>query len=105
MTDKEKIADAANNVENKYIKNIPENFWFLRFLDQYMQGHKGFIAGGCFKNILSREKVKDVDIFFHNQSDFDEANGFVHSIYEEEIKIELKSVTHKKQKLNNPLRY
>ena len=26
MTDKEKIADAANNVENKYIKNIPENF-------------------------------------------------------------------------------
>lgn len=36
--------------------NIPENFWFLRFLDQYMQGHKGFIAGGCFKNILSREK-------------------------------------------------
>lgn len=40
MTDKEKIADAANNVENKY-----------------MQGHKGFIAGGCFKNILSREKV------------------------------------------------
>lgn len=36
MTGKEKIADAANNVENKYIKNIPENFWFLRFLDQYM---------------------------------------------------------------------
>ena len=32
-------------------------------------------------------------------------NGFVHSIYEEEIKIKLKSVTHKKQKLNNPLRY
>lgn len=57
MTDKEKIADAANNMENKYIKNIPENFWFLRFLDQYMQGHKGFIAGGCFKNILSREKA------------------------------------------------
>lgn len=55
MTDKEKIADAANNVEN-----IPENFWSLRFLDQYMQGHKGFIAGGCFKNILSREKAKDV---------------------------------------------
>lgn len=73
MADKEKIADTANNVENKYIKNIPENFWFLRFLGQYMQGHKGFIAGGCFKNILSREKVKDVDIFFHNQSDFDEA--------------------------------
>ena len=83
MTDKEKIADAANNVENKYIKNIPENFWFLRFLDQYMQGHKGFIAGGCFKNILSREKVKDVDIFFHNQSDFDEAVAHFNSLVEE----------------------
>ena len=80
MTDKEKIADAANNMENKYIKNIPENFWFLRFLDQYMQGHKGFIAGGCFKNILSREKVKDVDIFFHNQSDFDEAVAHFNSL-------------------------
>lgn len=63
MTDKEKIADAANNVENKYIKNIPENFWSLRFLDQYMQGHKGFIAGGCFKNILSREKAKGCRYF------------------------------------------
>lgn len=83
MTDKEKIADAANNMENKYIKNIPENFWFLRFLDQYMQGHKGFIAGGCFKNILSREKVKDVDIFFHNQSDFDEAVAHFNSLVEE----------------------
>ena len=83
MTDKEKIADAANNVENKYIKNIPENFWSLRFLDQYMQGHKDFIAGGCFKNILSREKVKDVDIFFHNQSDFDEAVAHFNSLVEE----------------------
>lgn len=48
-----------------------------------MQGHKGFIAGGCFKNILSREKVKDVDIFFHNQSDFDEAVAHFNSLVEE----------------------
>lgn len=27
------------------------NFWMLNWLDQYMVGHKGFIAGGCFKNI------------------------------------------------------
>lgn len=70
MTDKEKIADAANNVENKYIKNIPENFWSLRFLDQYMQGHKDFIAGGCFKNILSREKAKDKVLSTRQQNSF-----------------------------------
>lgn len=38
-----------------------------------MEGHKGFIAGGCFKNILSGEKVKDIDIFFESESDFQEA--------------------------------
>ena len=46
-----------------------------------MQGHKGFIAGGCFKNILSREEVKDVDIFFHNQSDFDDNDDKWHWEY------------------------
>lgn len=34
---------------------------------------KGFIAGGCFKNILSGERVKDIDIFFESESDFQEA--------------------------------
>lgn len=38
-----------------------------------MEGHKGFIAGGCFKNILSGEKVKDIDIFFESEDDFQEA--------------------------------
>lgn len=32
-------------------------------------------------------------------------NGFLYSTYEEEIKIKLKSIVYKKQKLNNPLRY
>ena len=35
--------------------------------------YKGFIAGGCFKNILSGERVKDIDIFFESESDFQEA--------------------------------
>jgi len=38
-----------------------------------MTGHKGFICGGCFKNIFNHEKVKDLDIFFKNQVDYDEA--------------------------------
>lgn len=50
-----------------------ENFWMLNWLDEYMTGHKGFICGGCFKNIFNKEKVKDLDIFFENESDFDDA--------------------------------
>lgn len=45
----------------------------LNWLDKFMAGHKGFICGGCFKNIFSKEKVKDLDIFFESRADFDDA--------------------------------
>ena len=45
----------------------------MNWLDEFMTGHKGFICGGCFKNIFNHEKVKDLDIFFKSQTDFDEA--------------------------------
>lgn len=45
----------------------------IRFLDYYMEGHAGFIAGGCFKNIFKKEKVKDLDIFFNSEADFAQA--------------------------------
>ena len=48
---------------NNFVIDTPDNFWQIRWLDKYMEGHKGFIAGGCFKNILSGERVKDIDIF------------------------------------------
>lgn len=57
---------------NNFVIDTPDNFWQIRWLDKYMEGHKGFIAGGCFKNILSGEKVKDIDIFFESESDFQE---------------------------------
>lgn len=55
------------------IKQERDNFWMLNWLDEFMTGHKGFICGGCFKNIFNHEKVKDLDIFFKNRMDFDEA--------------------------------
>lgn len=58
---------------NNFVIDTPDNFWQIRWLDKYMEGHKGFIAGGCFKNILSGERVKDIDIFFESESDFQEA--------------------------------
>lgn len=44
-------------------------------LNRYMEGHNGYIAGGAFKNIFNKEKVKDVDIFFRNATDFEHAKG------------------------------
>lgn len=58
---------------NNFVIDTPDNFWQIRWLDKYMEGHKGFIAGGCFKNILSGERVKDIDIFFESESDFQKA--------------------------------
>lgn len=57
-----------------------ENFWMLNWLDQYMAGHKGFIAGGCFKNIFCKEKVKDIDIFFESAADWQEAVEYFDSM-------------------------
>lgn len=48
----------------------------IKWIDQYMDGHKGFIAGGCFKNIFLNEKVKDLDIFFENSTDQIEAKMY-----------------------------
>lgn len=55
------------------IKQERDNFGLLNWLDEFMTGHKGFICGGCFKNIFNHEKVKDLDIFFKSRTDFDEA--------------------------------
>lgn len=57
-----------------YIERPKEAFNKIRFLDIYMEGHKGFIAGGAFKNIFKGQKIKDLDVFFENESDFAEAD-------------------------------
>lgn len=38
-----------------------------------MEGHNGFIAGGCFKNIFNGEKVKDIDMFFKDEKELNNA--------------------------------
>ena len=58
------------------IKEEKYNYWMLNWLDQFMIGHKGFICGGCFKNIFNKEKVKDLDIFFKSKADFEEAVAY-----------------------------
>lgn len=61
-------------VNEDFILDEPlSNFIKLRQLDKYMTDHKGYIAGGVFKNIFNNEKFKDIDIFFENEKDYTEA--------------------------------
>lgn len=56
-------------------RSLPTQLPKLRFLDRFMEGHKGYIAGGCFKHLFAGEKIKDVDIFFENEKDANEADA------------------------------
>lgn len=55
------------------VERSRDDFFKIWFLDEYMSGHKGYIAGGCFKSIFSGEKNKDIDMFFEDKADFDKA--------------------------------
>jgi len=63
----------------QFLKESPLSLTKVRFLDHYMINHKGFIAGGCFKNIFSNQKIKDIDIFFKCEADYSEANAYFKS--------------------------
>lgn len=62
------------------VKADRDNFWILNWMDEFMIGHKGFICGGCFKNVFNKEKIKDIDLFFQNESDFYDAVGYFDSM-------------------------
>lgn len=34
---------------NNFVIDTPDNFWQIRWLDKYMEGHKGFIAGANWR--------------------------------------------------------
>lgn len=57
-----------------YLVRELEEIVQLQVLVPYLLGHNGFIAGGCFKNILNGEKPKDIDIFFKSETDFTAAD-------------------------------
>ena len=62
------------------------NYRQLWWLDKFLVGHKGYIAGGCFKNIFNGEPVKDLDIFFENNQDFIEAQRYYKQLIKEKPK-------------------
>lgn len=42
---------------NNFVIDTPDNFWQIRWLDKYMEGHKGFIAVGDW--YLKMSEVKE----------------------------------------------
>lgn len=79
------MATDIKNLDRLFVTQNVDNFWKIRFLDKYMQGHKGFIAGGCFKNILQGQLVKDIDIFFSSSDDFHDAVDYYNGLTESSI--------------------
>lgn len=77
----------------KYIISDPDHIFALRQLDKFMIGHSGFIAGGCFKNIFNNEPIKDIDVFFKSESDFDKAVKYFNGSDDFEPYYESKNVT------------
>jgi hypothetical protein len=60
----------------------------IAWLEKFLSFHNGFIAGGCFKNIFSNQSVKDIDIFFKNYTDYENAFDYFkqHDVSEKESK-------------------
>jgi hypothetical protein len=60
-------------LKDTYVVRDINNLYILKVLDEHLQGHNGFAAGGCFKNLFNKERLKDIDVFFESERDFAEA--------------------------------
>lgn len=56
-------------IEDSYLRNFPQ----LQFLKEFLIGHPGIIAGGCFKSIFTGQKPHDIDMFFRDPVDLHQA--------------------------------
>lgn len=56
-----------------FVKREIQEFYNIMWLSKYLSGHKGFIAGGCFKDLFSDKKLKDIDMFFESEIEFTKA--------------------------------
>jgi len=56
---------------DKYIvSTVLRNYPAIMFLKEFLIGHPGFIAGGCFKSCFTGAKPHDIDMFFRSSSDY-----------------------------------
>lgn len=81
---------------SEYKKTDTHNFRQLFFLEKFLTGHDGFVAGGCFKNIFNNQKLKDIDIFFYSKVDFEIAVKHYRDLIKENPEEWIKSYENKK---------
>lgn len=74
----------------------PLNFRQIFYLEKFMFGHTGFIAGGCFKNIFNDEKVRDIDMFFQSGAEFEKGKKIFRDLVEKYPEAWQKSYENKK---------
>ncbi|QQO97333.1 hypothetical protein Molly5_6 [Maribacter phage Molly_5] len=60
----------------RYVKSDQLKLSKLRVLSKFLEGHKGFIAGGVFKDIFNNKPFKDIDIFFRTEEDLADAIAY-----------------------------
>lgn len=87
----------ANNFIERDVRELNN----VRFLDIYMMGHKGFIGGGCFKNIFQGQKIKDLDLFFETEKDFVDAKMYYETNEDYVFSYENKNIVAFKNKKTN----
>lgn len=69
-------ADWHDDYEQDFLRDDYLNFPKIRFLNTLLKGTRScYVAGGCFKNILTGEKPRDIDVYFFNDAAFNEAVG------------------------------
>lgn len=59
--------------ETAYTRTVASTYPILSVLLPYLENHKGFIAGGAFKDVFYSKLPRDIDIFFENEEDFTDA--------------------------------
>lgn len=68
-------ADEYNAYAEKFIPDDDRNYSQIHFIKGLLAGTHGYVAGGCFKDILNGKKPRDLDVYFANDIDFNEAVG------------------------------
>jgi len=83
-----------------YVTRSADDFWQMNQLKRYLKGHRGFIAGGAFKNVLQNEPFKDIDVFFESAEDWGHAvkkytkKGYTVAYENPRVKAFIDPVTH-----------
>lgn len=63
------------NTDNATDDDKEENLqnFVITYAERILDGHNGFIAGGVFKDHLTSRSIKDIDVFFECEEDFNNA--------------------------------